>query len=62
MLLIFYHAVAHLLLRTAYNDAAGVVGTWGITRLTWKLSTPVTARIVVEGGQPKFWRANFAAS
>jgi hypothetical protein len=57
--ILFYHAVAHLVLRTAYNDAAVVIGMWGITRPTWKLSI---ARILVEGGEPTFWWSNFAAS
>jgi hypothetical protein len=61
-LVLCYHATAHRLLRTAYSAAAGVIGMWGITGLTWKFSTLVTARILVEGEQPKFWRANFAAS
>jgi hypothetical protein len=51
-----------ILFLTAYNDTAGIIGMWGITTLTWKLTTPVIARIRVVGEQPKYWRANFAAS
>jgi hypothetical protein len=62
LVILFYHAASHRSLRTAYNDAAGVIGMWGITRLTWKLSMLVIARILIEGVQPTFWQSNFASS